>query len=268
MLTWKNWLDNALTQVQVLPRQPRVPFLLNGEVIGSVEPGFLIPFAHLGKRGEYSLLQNREHSAWELNGDASVGLAALALALRKAGLTGAWRNELLRVNNVHGSQVGVVERAAVRSLGIATQAVHLVGFTEDDRVWVQQRALSKATDPGLWDTLMGGMVSATDSLAQALARESWEEAGLQLEQMQGLVHRGHIDFTGPSRDAHGAGYLVERIDWYTCTLPREVVPVNQDGEVAQFACLSRQEMLGLLAQGMFTLEAGLILAAATGLHNA
>jgi len=27
-------------------------------------------------------------------------------------------------------------------------------------IWVQQRALDKANDPGLWDTLMGGMVSA------------------------------------------------------------------------------------------------------------
>jgi 8-oxo-dGTP pyrophosphatase MutT (NUDIX family) len=112
---------------------------------------------------------------------------------------------------------------------------------------------------------MGGMVSATDSLAQALARESWEEAGLQLEQMQGLVHRGHIDFTGPSHDAHGAGYLVERIDWYTCTLPTGVVPANQDGEVEQFACLSCDEVLALLGQGRFTLEAGLILGVAMGL---
>ena len=265
MPDWKDWLTSARARVQVQPRRPRVPFLLNGEVIGSVEPGFLIPFVHSGKPGGYCLLQNNGHSTWELNGDASAGLAELALELRNAGLTGAWRNELLRVNNVHGHQVAVVERAAVRPLGISTHAVHLVGFTADDRIWVQQRALSKATDPGQWDTLMGGMVSATDSLAQALARESWEEAGLQLEQMQGLVHRGHIDFKGPSHDAHGAGYLVERIDWYTCTLPTGVVPANQDGEVEQFACLSCDEVLALLGQGRFTLEAGLILGVAMGL---
>ena len=72
--------------------------------------------------------------------------------------------------------IGQVERGAVRPLGIATQAVHLVGHAADGRIWVQQRALNKANDPGLWDTLMGGMVSAADTVATALVRETWEEA--------------------------------------------------------------------------------------------
>jgi hypothetical protein len=85
---------------------------------------------------------------------------------------------------------------------------------------VQQRALDKANDPGLWDTLMGGMVSAADTVATALARETWE------------------------------------------VVPEGLAPVNQDGEVAQFALLDRAELLHRLAQNQFTTEAALILVAA------
>ena len=268
-LDWQVWLRAALAKVQVPPLRQRVPLLGNGEPIGSVEPDFLLPFAGLGNTYKHCVLQkNEQQNAWNLQGDIDAGLAQLAAALRQAELTGAWRNELLRVHNAHGEVVARVERAAVRPLGIATEAVHLVGLMQDERIWVQQRSLDKPNDPGLWDTLMGGMISAQDTLAQALARETWEEAGLQLAQLDQLWHGGHIDFASPSGDGGGAGYLVERIDWFTARVPDHLTPNNQDGEVAQFACLTRGEVLNFMGQGLFTLEAGLILAAAMGLQNA
>ena len=69
----------------------------------------------------------------------------------------------------------------MRPLGITTHAVHLVGWTPDGAVWVQQRAHDKATDPGLWDTTMGGLVTAGESIAATLMRETEEEAGLAVE---------------------------------------------------------------------------------------
>ena len=271
MKAWQIWLAAAKARVQLPPRAPRVPLLAAGEVIGSVEPDFLLQFASLGNTSGHCLLQKSEHSienfSWVLQGGVTAGLAQLAEALRQTGLAGTWRNELLRVRNEQGQPLGAVERAVVRPLGIATEAVHLVGFAPDGRIWVQQRALDKPNDPGLWDTLMGGMVSVQDNLAQALARETWEEAGLRMDQLQDVQHGGHIDFASPAHDGAGAGYLVERIDWYTATVPSDVVPVNQDGEVAQFACLTVSEVLHLMGQGLFTLEAGLILAAAKGLQT-
>jgi 8-oxo-dGTP pyrophosphatase MutT (NUDIX family) len=268
MQAWQVWLNAALAQVQVPPRRPRVPLLASGEVIGTVEPDFLLPFASNRNSIGDCLLHKEEHSAlgavWTLQGDANAGLAQLAEVLRQKGLAGAWRNEQLRVCNAQGLALATVERAVMRPLGIATQAVHLVGFAPDGRIWVQQRALDKANDPGLWDTLMGGMVSAADSVADALARETWEEAGLRMGQLLDLRHRGCIDFARPAHDGGGAGYLVERIDWYTATVPSNVTPVNQDGEVAQFACLSEGDVQLLMGQGLMTLEAGLILAAAIG----
>lgn len=191
-------------------------------------------------------------------------MGELATVLRNLGLAGAWRNELLTVRNAQGARLGAVERGVVRPLGIATEAVHLVGFAPDGRLWVQQRALIKANDPGLWDTLMGGMISDADTLETALQRETWEEAGLRIQDLQNLQAGGLILQQRPSDDGAG-GYLQESTHWFSATVPEPLSPVNQDGEVAQFALLSPQEVTLGLAQGHYTLEASLILAKALAL---
>ncbi len=123
-------------------------------------------------------------------GDVTTSLNKIAVALHEAGLAGAWRDEQLAVPDQFGHRKGTVERAAVRPLGITTLAVHLVGQSPDGRFWVQQRAFDKSNDPGLWDTLMGGMVSAADTVETALVRETWEEAGLHTAALQAMRYGG------------------------------------------------------------------------------
>ena len=178
--------------------------------------------------------------------------------MRNGGLAGAWRNEQLAVTTPAGNRVGTIERAAVRPLGIATCAVHLLGCAPDGRHWVQQRSLSKPNDPGLWDTLVGGMVPAADSLDDALARETWEEAGLRLSQMQALSYGGRVRTQRPAQDAGGSGYVLEQIDWHRCVLPTGVEPRNQDGEVSHFALLTAEDLVRRLAGCEFTHEAALL----------
>ena len=202
-----------------------MPLLSGTHTVGSVEPEFLSQIGLQPLSDGRFVLQKKKHEggiAWRIHGDLSASLSQVAQALRVQSpyVAAQWRGEALAVCSDGGQTVGQVERGAVRPLGMATQAVHLVGHAADGRIWVQQRALDKANDPGLWDTLMGGMVSAADTVATALARETWE-----------VVSEG-------------------------------LAPVNQDGEVAQFALLDRAELLHRLAQNQFTTEAALILVAA------
>ena len=129
----------------------------------------------------------------------------------------------------------------------------------------QQRAFDKPNNPGQWDTLMGGMVSAADTLHEALERETWEEAGLRLSALQNVVHGGHIGFERPSREGGGTGYMRERIDWFRAVVPPGRVPCNQDGEVARFELLPPETLRQWVEQGLFTQEATLVLAASWGL---
>ncbi len=195
---------------------------------------------------------------------ATEALNTLAGVLREHGRCGPWRNEQLAVHDSAGRRVATVERGAVRVLGIATRAVHLVGVGPGGALWVQKRAHDKPNNPGLWDTLMGGMVSAADTLEQALARETWEEAGLRVQDLQGLRHGGHVDFSRPSREGAGAGYMRERIDWFSAQVPAGMAPDNQDGEVECFELLPVGAVRERMAQGRFTLEASLVIASFLG----
>lgn len=209
---------------------------------------------------------NNPSASLEIKSDDLTGaLQRVSGTLRQLGMAGAWRDELLSVRNPQGLRLGAVERGVVRPLGIATEAVHLVGFCTDGCLWVQQRALTKANDPGLWDTLMGGMISDADTLETALQRETWEEAGLKVGDLQDVRKMGRIEQYRPSDDGAG-GYLQESTYWYRATVPDDLQPVNQDGEVAQFARLSARDVAQGLAQGHYTLEASLILVEALGLN--
>lgn len=259
------WLAAARTAMQSPPRKARLPLWVNGQAVGSLVEHFLIETGIAGRLGGDALLSKRERSGtavWLLESptqDATPLMGRLADALRDAGRSGPWRNEQLAVQAVDGSRIGTVERGAVRVLGIATLAVHLVGMAPDGRLWVQQRAANKANYPLHWDTLMGGMVSAHDSLEQALARETWEEAGLQIADLQGLRHGGVLRFRQPDSDGgDDLGYMYEDIYWYAATVPEGMAPRNQDGEVAQFALWQADEVQQQLAQARFTPEAALV----------
>jgi len=246
------WLQLA-ERAQQPPLRPRRPLHIEGAVlpIGSIEPrlAYHLRAARLPLR----LRQGIE----VLTGAADAALAEIARWMNVQGLGGPWRDELLAVTDAEGTRHAVIERAAVRPLGIATFAVHLIGFTPRGNVWVQQRALDKATDPGLWDTLMGGMVAANETVGGALERETWEEAGLRIAELQSLQPVGRISVRRPVRQ----GYMVEHSDVVEALVPAALTPVNQDGEVERFECLALDALIERLAEGQFTLEAALMLAA-------
>ena len=259
----QDWLRSLQAEANQQPALARVPFYARNMKIGSVEPIFMHHLAlQISENGRKQLLKE-EQSGWHLmlgQSDVTTCLSELANLLRHAGLAGAWRNEQLAVRDELGTQIGTIERAAVRPLGIATLAVHLVGLTTGGRFWVQQRALNKPNDPGKWDTLMGGMVSADDTVETALGRETWEEAGLRMADLENLRYGGHQNNVRPSGDG-AAGYMQESIEWYTCTVPDGLTPNNQDGEVAQFALMNEALLLAAMQRGEFTIEAALVTAA-------
>jgi 8-oxo-dGTP pyrophosphatase MutT (NUDIX family) len=256
-----DWRQAVRSRACQPPLRARLPLCAAGEVIGSVEDEFAGRLGRLHPEGLLQRCVGDGRFGWEVLGDPTASLAILAATMRDAGLAGAWRDEQLAVTTAAGKRVATVERAAVRPLGIATCAVHLLGTTPDGRHWVQQRALTKANDPGMWDTLVGGMVPASDTLEEALARETWEEAGLRLSQMQALSYAGSVTTQRPAHDGGGCGYVVERIDWYRCVLPAGLEPRNQDGEVSQFALLTGEDLVRRLARGEFTHEAALLFCA-------
>ena len=242
-------------RADVAPLAPRAVLLSSDghHALGSLEPALARCLVDDG----LLLPDSRAGNGWRLPDatDADTALAAIARWLHVNRIGGRWRDELLAVDNAEGVPVAAIERAAVRPLGIATHAVHLVGRRADGRVWVQRRALDKATDPGLWDTLMGGLVSSHESVATTLERETWEEAGLRIDQLDAVRPFTRISVRRPVSD----GYMVEHIEVFEAVVPDAQVPKNQDGEVERFDCIALSELHERLRADAFTLEAALIL---------
>jgi len=246
-----DWRAAAHAAADLPPAVPRAPLWLDGHAVGSIEPALAARLVEAG----LPLAASDDGLGWRIAGPADASLATIAHWLHEQGLSARWRDERLAVTSANGSALAAVERAVVRVLGITTRAVHLVGFAPDGRIWVQQRAFDKAVDPGLWDTLMGGQVSAGESIEETLERETQEEAGLAIADLVDVRHTDRITVRRPV----ARGYVIEHVEVFEATVPAQLVPANQDGEVERFECLALPALLERLAAGAFSLEATLIL---------
>lgn len=242
------WLSQHRLRADVSPSSYRAVLTISGKPCGSLEPHLARQMVNAG------LPLSACDAAWSIDGPPTESLALIAQWLHRHGLGGKWRDELLAVTSDGGEVLAAIERAAVRPLGIATRAVHLVGTTASGHVWVQRRALDKAVDPGMLDTLVGGLAAFDESTLQTLQRETWEEAGLRLGELRSLRDLGRLVVRRPLPD----GYMVEHIEMFTAELPNGVSPQNQDGEVMAFECLSVDDLIEKTRDNLFTFEATLI----------
>jgi 8-oxo-dGTP pyrophosphatase MutT (NUDIX family) len=250
-----DWVAALRQRADVAPSPTREPLALAGAEapFGSIERALAQRMVAAGLP-----LAREPAGAWRVAGPGDAALDALARWLDAERLASRWRGEALDVVDARGRAVARIERAAVRALGIATHAVHLVGRAPDGAWWVQQRAHDKSIDPGLWDTLMGGLVGAGESRADTLVRETAEEAGLDVARLDRLAEVDRITVRRPVAD----GYMIEHIAVHAAVLPDGVMPVNRDGEVARFERLATAALVERLRRDAFTLEAALVLVGA------
>lgn len=177
-----------------------------------------------------------------------------ALRLRDAGLLRGWRDELLDVRPAPGeAPLAVVERAACRTFGITTAAVHLNAFTHAGELLIARRAAHKQIDPGLWDNLVGGMVPAGETEEQALQREAREEAGLALAGAP-LLRGGRVHVTRPVPE----GFQSEIVQVFDVVVEDGIELRNQDGEVDAFARRTAGDVVAAIERDEFTLESALV----------
>lgn len=241
----------------MLRERPRVPFSVCGVAVGSVALDQIEPL-----RGFDDLLV-LDSRAVQLRATAAAAateaLGRINTALRAQGLLPGWRNETYAVVDPSGLQVlATMERAASRFWGTLTFGAHCNGFVADrhgapSHLWIARRALSKATDPGLLDNLVGGGVPAGHSAWQTLVREGFEEAGLDAGTMQHAT-AGRVVAT--RRDV-AEGLQHEHLHVFDLALPAGVTPQNRDGEVAGFRCVPLDEALALAAGSPMTVDAAL-----------
>lgn len=241
----------------------RVPFFL-GERAGEHAVGSVAREHLPALRAWPGFLKVEEQGVRLIAAQPTAALAEVHEALRAQGLIRAWRDEAFALFDPATHEVlALIERAAARFWGALTLGAHANGYVAggDGRpltMWIAQRAFDKATDPGLFDNLIGGGVPAGQTPWQALQREGWEEAGLGAAQMAAAVPVGVLRL---HRDVP-EGRQLEDLHAYDLALPPGLQPQNQDGEVAGFQLLPVAQAMSLAAgtsaRGAMTVDAALV----------
>lgn len=233
--------------------RPLLPVLLNGHRFGMVSV----------QRGHQLLsegglpLKSAGHGLSLVVEEITSGLDVIHRDLAHRGFILGWRNEPIDVLDWSGAlSLGLMERAAARFWGSHTRSVHLNAWVRHDdghsmRLWLARRSDHKATDPGLWDNLVAGMLGPQESALQGLAREAFEEAGLDLQAAVSISLGPAllIDREVPQ------GWQRETLKVIDARLPLDFQPVNQDGEVCEFRLVDLTTARRMALSGAMTADA-------------
>ena len=199
-------------------------------------------------------------------------LSQVIQTLAQQKIINGWRDERYAIRrNFEEAPYAWIERAAARFFGIKTYAVHVNGITHTGiytgvqtgthtdinkapYVWIARRSLSKSTDPGMLDNLVGGGIGNQLSIQQTLFKESWEEAGIERALAAHAVQHSSLYI----RKEIPEGLQVEQVFVFDLNLDKDFFPKNQDGEVSEFYCASIEQLIEWLSSGMMTVDASLV----------
>lgn len=239
----------------------RLPFFVQDGPVAA--PAGSVARSHLGALARWPEALRVDEAALTLTLPAAERTRFFTQAnadLRAAGLITAWRDETFALPALDdGRLLATLERAASRFWGTLTLGAHCNGYVaggdgRPSHLWIARRALTKPTDPGQLDNLIGGGVAHGQSPAACLVREGWEEAGLRPAQMAGLQPGRRLRLARPLPE----GFQREELSAYDLALPPGLQPANQDGEVHSITLMPVAEALACAAAGQMTVDAALV----------
>jgi 8-oxo-dGTP pyrophosphatase MutT (NUDIX family) len=185
-------------------------------------------------------------------------MAEVMRDLASQGVLLGWREERVHVSARFGGEpLFDIERASSRVLGLVAFASHLNGFVSDgaqDHLWLATRSSKKTVDPGKFDNMVGGRISAGHTALATMHKEAWEEAGVPPELAADIRATGAIALCYATPD----GWHRELLFTHDLQLPADFTPVSMDGEVARFDRFDIATLAPLTCDPRMTLDAAAV----------
>ena len=176
-------------------------------------------------------------------------LEDIRAALHKAGMIGPARGELMALRLIpEGPELAVIDRSAVRILGLWVHKVHVNGLVQGNgppQVWLSRRAAHAEWNANRYDTLVAGGCAAGQRVEETVRVEGWQEAGLTPAQLEGLKPVSRMSVQYPSE----RGFLREVLIFFDLDLPDSFSPQCHDGEIDWARRLTLDELHPLLTEG-------------------
>ena len=105
-------------------------------------------------------------------------------------------DEMLQLVDLDGNPAGTALRSVCHSdKSLIQMVVHIEIFSSTGEIYLQKRSDTKDLYPGLWDTAVGGHVSAGENPVQAVIREAEEELGISVVNPEFLFKYVHENST-------------------------------------------------------------------------
>ena len=255
--TLADFVENACT---FDPADSLLPFTVEGILAGWMKRSFA---ERLEEWPQYFTVRPRGVGMlghFETPEHRSVAIAEVVESLAAETVISGWRGELVTVSeSFHSPPLFHIERAATRHFGLTVYAAHLNGLTVrngEPYMWIGRRSESKSIDPGKLDNLAAGRVARGHTPFETLVKESFEEAGIAAGLARSAKSAGAVRCKREVEE----GLHNEIIFVHDIILPENFVPANQDGEVAEFTCISITELKHQLETkpDNFTVDAALV----------
>lgn len=225
---------DRLKECSVFDPAAYIPFLVGGRDVGLV-------------RREFAALLREFKDVFEVASDGvrlAEGLAgadartsAVDQALRQLAARGVitgWRDEPYSVAATPDEPaLFQMERAGIPKFGIWASGVHVNGFVRERgllSMWIGRRSPDKHTAPNKFDQIVAGGRPADLTVRETVLKEGEEEANIDGALAARAVPVGAISYRTERRE----GLRRDVLYVFDLELPRDFVPVNHDGEIAEF----------------------------------
>jgi hypothetical protein len=178
--------------------------------------------------------------------DRTNAVGRVFRSLADDGVITGWRDEAYPVGGQWGGPYAFeIERAAAAFLGCRAYGVHINGFVrdgEDVKLWVATRAHDRPVCPGQLDNMIAGGQPVGLTLKENVIKEAGEEAGVPDHLARTAKPVGAITYTMEN----DLGLKPDMMFCWDLELPADFLPVNTDGEVAEFRLLPAAEVLRIV----------------------
>jgi len=211
-----------------------LPFVIDGIRMGWIRHGFA---SQLSDYPDCFVVSSEQVSLnLSLQGfeQRSYAVARVIEQLVDCGIVDHMTGEMFPVLSEYGEpEVLKMDRAAVSHFGIRAFGQHLNGYVQSEsglKMWIGQRAADRRAFPGRLDHLVAGGLPYGFTLAENLAKECMEEAGISHKLASRAKAVGQVSYCCEVE----RGLRQDTLFCYDLLLPESFVPRCSDGEVAGF----------------------------------